>query len=245
MVVGLVGALLTAAYMTRCVYLTFFGEYRGHGHPHESPKAITGPLVVLAGLQRRRRARQRGADRRREVQGLRRASGRLPARSPRRLRLPARRALGRGRARRRSGSRSSSGSTARSCGLSRASRDRVRRGQGRPHVPRQQVLPGPPVHRRRSSPASRARSPAHVLGEHACHRRRRQRRRRGATALGRVMYRYVDQDIGRRRGERARAGDGPGRWPAPSPAVGSTCSATRCSCSLPSGVIALAIAIFG
>jgi len=49
-VVGLLGALMTAAYMTRCVYLTFFGEYRGHHHPHESPKAITGPLVVLAGF---------------------------------------------------------------------------------------------------------------------------------------------------------------------------------------------------
>ena len=41
---------MTAAYMTRCVYLTFFGEYRGHHHPHESPKAITIPLIVLAGL---------------------------------------------------------------------------------------------------------------------------------------------------------------------------------------------------
>jgi NADH-quinone oxidoreductase subunit L len=49
MVVGLVGAFLTAAYMTRCVFLTFYGEYRGHGHPHESPLAITGPLVFLAG----------------------------------------------------------------------------------------------------------------------------------------------------------------------------------------------------
>jgi NADH-quinone oxidoreductase subunit L len=39
---------MTAAYMTRCVYLTFFGEYRGHGHPHESPKVITIPLIVLA-----------------------------------------------------------------------------------------------------------------------------------------------------------------------------------------------------
>ncbi len=48
MVVGLIGAVMTAAYMTRCVYLTFFGEYRGHGHPHESPPAITGPLVVLS-----------------------------------------------------------------------------------------------------------------------------------------------------------------------------------------------------
>ncbi|MDP9386790.1 MAG: NADH-quinone oxidoreductase subunit L [Actinomycetota bacterium] len=50
LVVGLVGAFMTAAYMTRCVYLTFFGEYRGHGHPHESPPAITVPLVILAGL---------------------------------------------------------------------------------------------------------------------------------------------------------------------------------------------------
>src|SRR5581483_4378264 len=32
MIVGIVGAFLTAAYMARCVYLTFFGEYRGHGH---------------------------------------------------------------------------------------------------------------------------------------------------------------------------------------------------------------------
>jgi NADH-quinone oxidoreductase subunit L len=39
---------MTAAYMTRCVYLTFFGEYRGHHHPHESPKAITIPLIILA-----------------------------------------------------------------------------------------------------------------------------------------------------------------------------------------------------
>jgi NADH-quinone oxidoreductase subunit L len=48
LVVGLVGAFLTAAYMTRCVYLTFFGEYRGHGHPHESEPAITVPLVILS-----------------------------------------------------------------------------------------------------------------------------------------------------------------------------------------------------
>jgi NADH-quinone oxidoreductase subunit L len=34
--------------MTRCVYLTFFGEYRGHGEPHESPRVITGPLIVLS-----------------------------------------------------------------------------------------------------------------------------------------------------------------------------------------------------
>jgi NADH-quinone oxidoreductase subunit L len=50
LIVGLIGAFLTAAYMTRAVYLTFFGEYRGHAHPHESERAITGPLVVLGGL---------------------------------------------------------------------------------------------------------------------------------------------------------------------------------------------------
>jgi NADH-quinone oxidoreductase subunit L len=48
--VGLIGAFMTAAYMTRCVYLTFYGEYRGHGHPHESPKLITVPLWTLAVL---------------------------------------------------------------------------------------------------------------------------------------------------------------------------------------------------
>ncbi|HEX5366903.1 MAG TPA: NADH-quinone oxidoreductase subunit L [Acidimicrobiales bacterium] len=50
MVVGIVGALMTAAYMTRVVYLTFFGEYRGHGHPHESGPRLTVPLWVLAVL---------------------------------------------------------------------------------------------------------------------------------------------------------------------------------------------------
>src|SRR5581483_4245176 len=48
--VGIVGAFMTAAYMTRCVYLTFYGEFRGHGHPHESPKAITVPLWILTVL---------------------------------------------------------------------------------------------------------------------------------------------------------------------------------------------------
>jgi NADH-quinone oxidoreductase subunit L len=30
------------------VLLTFFGEYKGHAHPHESPATMTGPLVALA-----------------------------------------------------------------------------------------------------------------------------------------------------------------------------------------------------
>ena len=50
MVVGIVGALMTAAYMTRVIYLTFFGEFRGHGHPHESGPRITVPLWILAVL---------------------------------------------------------------------------------------------------------------------------------------------------------------------------------------------------
>jgi len=50
LIMGMVTAALTAAYMTRCVYLTFFGEYRGHGQPHESGPRITVPLWILAGL---------------------------------------------------------------------------------------------------------------------------------------------------------------------------------------------------
>jgi NADH-quinone oxidoreductase subunit L len=47
-VVLLLVAVMTAFYMTRAVMLTFFGEYRGTAHPHESPPSMTGPLVVLA-----------------------------------------------------------------------------------------------------------------------------------------------------------------------------------------------------
>lgn len=42
---------LTAFYMTRLVVVVFFGEYKGAPHhhtPHESPKIMTIPLVVLA-----------------------------------------------------------------------------------------------------------------------------------------------------------------------------------------------------
>jgi NADH-quinone oxidoreductase subunit L len=49
--VGLVTALLTAFYMFRLWYLTFFGELRSHDvHPHESPWSMLGPLVILAVL---------------------------------------------------------------------------------------------------------------------------------------------------------------------------------------------------
>jgi NADH-quinone oxidoreductase subunit L len=42
------GALLTAFYMTRQMSYVFFGNYRGHGQAHESPKSMTMPLVILA-----------------------------------------------------------------------------------------------------------------------------------------------------------------------------------------------------
>jgi len=50
LILGAITAFMTAAYMTRTVWMTFFGEYRGEGHPHESPKLITVPLWILAGL---------------------------------------------------------------------------------------------------------------------------------------------------------------------------------------------------
>ncbi|MBP9160146.1 MAG: NADH-quinone oxidoreductase subunit L [Flavobacteriales bacterium] len=43
-------AMLTAFYMFRLLFLTFFGTYRGKAHPHESPKVMTVPLMVLAVL---------------------------------------------------------------------------------------------------------------------------------------------------------------------------------------------------
>jgi NADH-quinone oxidoreductase subunit L len=43
-----VTAFLTALYMTRAVVKTFWGDYRGHGHPHESPGSMVTPLWILA-----------------------------------------------------------------------------------------------------------------------------------------------------------------------------------------------------
>ncbi|WP_028646585.1 NADH-quinone oxidoreductase subunit L [Nocardiopsis sp. CNT312] len=46
----IVGAALTAFYMSRMVFMTFFGEKRWDEgvHPHESPAVMTAPMVVLA-----------------------------------------------------------------------------------------------------------------------------------------------------------------------------------------------------
>ncbi len=48
--VGAVTAGITAFYVFRAFFLTFFGKYRGHHHPHESPISMTFPLMVLAAL---------------------------------------------------------------------------------------------------------------------------------------------------------------------------------------------------
>ena len=50
--VGLLTALLTAFYMTRMMWLTFFGAPRWDDdvHPHESPRTMTVPLLALAGV---------------------------------------------------------------------------------------------------------------------------------------------------------------------------------------------------
>ena len=57
--IGTAVAFMTALYMFRAIFLTFFGDYRGgaepeHGHgghashPHESPRSMTAPLLLLS-----------------------------------------------------------------------------------------------------------------------------------------------------------------------------------------------------
>lgn len=49
---GMVASMLTAFYMFRLFFLTFYGKFRGthdqEHHLHESPKSMTFPLIVLA-----------------------------------------------------------------------------------------------------------------------------------------------------------------------------------------------------
>jgi len=52
---AMITVFMTAFYMFRAVFLTFGGEYRGggpeaHGKPHESPKVMLWPMVILAVL---------------------------------------------------------------------------------------------------------------------------------------------------------------------------------------------------
>jgi NADH-quinone oxidoreductase subunit L len=46
--VGLITAMMTAFYMWRLMFMTFYGKQRSHVHAHESPLVMTGPLMVLA-----------------------------------------------------------------------------------------------------------------------------------------------------------------------------------------------------
>jgi NADH-quinone oxidoreductase subunit L len=47
---AMIGAAITAYYMSRVMFMTFFGEKRWEDdvHPHESPKVMTVPLMLLA-----------------------------------------------------------------------------------------------------------------------------------------------------------------------------------------------------
>jgi NADH-quinone oxidoreductase subunit L len=49
---AVLGAGITGFYMTRLMFMTFFGDKRWSDgvHPHESPKVMTFPLIVLAAL---------------------------------------------------------------------------------------------------------------------------------------------------------------------------------------------------
>ena len=195
-VVGLVGAVLTAAYMTRCVYLTFFGEYRGHGHPHESPRSITGPLDRARRLQHRRRPRQRQRVRHRGVRQVRRAPGRVPAGASRRTstsRSP----------RCRSSSWSSSLGVAAVFWLDRKELRGLKGLTDRSSAAKaghlflvnkyylDDLYEGDD--RRGDQGPDR---PGLVLGQPERHRRRGERgRARASAAVGRLTYRYVDQDV--------------------------------------------------
>ena len=47
---AMITVFMTAFYMFRVVFLTFGGKYRGDNRPHESPKVMVIPMVVLAAL---------------------------------------------------------------------------------------------------------------------------------------------------------------------------------------------------
>ena len=81
---ALLGAGLTAFYMTRALLMTFFGERRWEPdvHPHESPKVMTIPMAVLgAALAGRRLPAGR---QRRGGQWLAPSVGGFPAMAPNR-----------------------------------------------------------------------------------------------------------------------------------------------------------------
>ena len=237
MVVGLIGAFMTAAYMTRCVYLTFFGEYRGHGHPHESPPAITVPLDRAGRVLGRRRPAQRRRSPSTaftDWSTLETRSSSRPASSttPSRCRTPLLSTV------------VALPASPSACLLYFGSRlpHGLTAAQPRPrarlHAPRQQVLPRPPLHRRRRGLHQGPDRPGRVLGQPERDRRRRQRRRhRLAARLGEVVYERIDQGVvdGAVNGAGLGAEDAgglPARHPdRPGPAVRRRCSSARPPCS--------------
>ncbi|MBI5588347.1 MAG: NADH-quinone oxidoreductase subunit L [Deltaproteobacteria bacterium] len=45
---GILTAFITAVFISKLVVVTFFGDKKYHGHPHESPKVMTIPLIILS-----------------------------------------------------------------------------------------------------------------------------------------------------------------------------------------------------
>ena len=207
LVMLLLAAFCTAAYMTRTIWYAFYGEYRGHGTPARVRAPHHRPADHPRHARRDRRRRQPAVLARpvREVplRVLRRA-GRplLPRDLPRRVPPGARRVLRRGRPR---GHRPDlrlllQGRLPGSARPERAQRAR-RLGQERA---RQQVLLRLAVHhghrRVRQGPAR----PGGQLDQHPHPRRRRQRRRSGGRDDRQLGVRERRPDRGRRSGELRR-----------------------------------------
>jgi NADH-quinone oxidoreductase subunit L len=47
---AMITVFMTAFYMFRVIFMTFGGQYRGDGHPHESPRVMVMPMVALGVL---------------------------------------------------------------------------------------------------------------------------------------------------------------------------------------------------
>ena len=89
---ALLGAGITAFYMTRVMLMTFFGERRGPPrraqrrrratHPHESPRVMTWPMIAAGGRLDRGRRAARHRRHPAALAGTRRRSARSPPRAP-------------------------------------------------------------------------------------------------------------------------------------------------------------------
>ena len=199
--------------MTRCVYLTFFGEPRGaaadpHHQPHES-----GPRIVVPLLHPGRRWPSSPASSTcpafgwlpdalaPAVRALRRADG---AATSRRSPTPSSRwwiavLAGAARLPRHRPRLRLLLAAARFHGVT----ERSRAGPRRLHAARQQVLLRPPLHRRHRRRRQGPDRPGRLLVQPERHRRRRQRRRPSvAVGVGRLDVQVDRPGGGRRRRQR-------------------------------------------